>query len=601
MKNKVLLLFLFASLFSFGQEHFCGLEEAQRELEREFPQSKKERELIEKKIRERGSLEALQEYDFSANIFNQGLEMMSSSSKYQGEIYEIPIVVHVIETNIDKKLTDEQIQQWVENTNRMYATTYGNGFYEEGDGAEGGTVMPFKLVFAKRTPECTATNGIIRYDFSDLESYVNYGIKLGNKEGATLGEIKNRAPHWPEKSYYNIYIVNGINGNKATWGIKGFARYPNEALSNYETVIKTSVVTVPHDITLAHEFGHSLGLYHPFHGSNNAACPTNNDCTIDNDRVCDTEPVPKYPPKGSTISPCTNQEYSGGILRNIMGYSSDVRKFTPGQRERALALFLPLKGMDLMKSRGAKPIDEHEVINLATSCTPSTILKPNNRRGIGVTKVQLRDIDNVSPSSDRIYVDYTQNTCLDRVYTDLPEGEESTFIGESSGQNPQWIKVWIDYNNDGVFEDSEKIGEKVVRRGDNRYELNFTPPPTAVKNTYLRMRVRGDEGAAYQACGDVNTGQIEDYAVRIVPKEIVPGPGESKGRVGINTETPLVTLDIRGIEPRDLPEGTPQGVTFPSFTEDQRSKFKNVKQGTMIYNTTKKCIEIYVDGIWKCM
>lgn len=74
--------------------------------------------------------------------------------------------------------------------------------------------------------------------------------------------------------------------------------------------------------------------------------------------------------------------------------------------------------------------------------------------------------------------------------------------------------------------------------------------------------------------------------------------GQEK-RVGINTETPRATLEIK--ENIDLPAGTPHGVRFPNFTTERRAKFIGVKEGTMIYNSTLKCLEIYINGEWKCM
>ena len=66
-----------------------------------------------------------------------------------------------------------------------------------------------------------------------------------------------------------------------------------------------------------------------------------------------------------------------------------------------------------------------------------------------------------------------------------------------------------------------------------------------------------------------------------------------QGRVGINTTNPEVTLDIKEVPISEMPAGTPQGVSFPNFTTQERNTFKNVKEGTMIYNTDKKSLEIY--------
>lgn len=76
---------------------------------------------------------------------------------------------------------------------------------------------------------------------------------------------------------------------------------------------------------------------------------------------------------------------------------------------------------------------------------------------------------------------------------------------------------------------------------------------------------------------------------------------ENTYRIGINTESPQTTLDIREIAVNELPVGTPQGVIFPSFTTGERATFQNVKEGTMIFNTTLKCLELYNGTVWRCL
>ncbi|MFU2118325.1 FISUMP domain-containing protein [Ornithobacterium rhinotracheale] len=71
---------------------------------------------------------------------------------------------------------------------------------------------------------------------------------------------------------------------------------------------------------------------------------------------------------------------------------------------------------------------------------------------------------------------------------------------------------------------------------------------------------------------------------------------DAEGRVGINTSNPVASLDISRNEAllKDVEtQKQAQGVSFPNFSTEERSKFENVAEGTMIYNTTKKCLEMY--------
>ncbi|UVD88279.1 FISUMP domain-containing protein [Ornithobacterium rhinotracheale] len=69
---------------------------------------------------------------------------------------------------------------------------------------------------------------------------------------------------------------------------------------------------------------------------------------------------------------------------------------------------------------------------------------------------------------------------------------------------------------------------------------------------------------------------------------------DAEGRVGINTDAPEASLDISRNEELLRKNSTqPQGVSFPNFSTEERSKFENPKVGTMIFNTDKQCLEMY--------
>ncbi|WP_228451901.1 hypothetical protein [Chryseobacterium sp. G0186] len=159
-------ILLFINVFLQSHEHICGFDEELRRMDAQFPELKKRREENEQKLRS---------IDKHAYLNKVG-GGTSWNGLYTGEVYEIPVVVHVIESkaaaNASLALTDQQITDWIDRANKMYATTYGNGFYPEGPGVDGGNVIPFKLVLAKRSPTCTPTNGIVRYNGSPIPSYM---------------------------------------------------------------------------------------------------------------------------------------------------------------------------------------------------------------------------------------------------------------------------------------------------------------------------------------------------------------------------------------------------------------------------------------------
>lgn len=528
MKKYIISLSVLSSVVAMGQHKHtarCGFHHKQTQLEQKFPEIKEARERLDKQILER-KINGKRDAKYS-NI---------SAMNYTGQVYEIPVVVHVIESNAAKnarlKLTDEQIKTWIENANKMYAGTYGGDYYPTGDGLDQSAVIPFKLVLAKRDQNCNSTTGIIRYDGSTLSGYDDNGV-YDEEAGVTEEEIVRFAPHWSESGYYNIYIVTAFDGDSSNSGLMGYAYKPHSSDSYYHTFMKSSVVTLEDDSTLAHEFGHSLGLDHPFGDadSNGGKCPTvssgltdSEACLVDNDKVCDTEPIQSllsvFPtPSNLRINPCTNENYKD-TQYNIMNYTYSTRKFTAGQRERALELFMANR-KNLTHSLAGKDSGGETIVVANASCLVVNTNTPG-RYSIGPRVVKLGSIDNMSSvhsSEDGHYTDFTTQTCLfDNLKTDLKEEDTHTISINLSNRNEQRVKVWIDFNNDGIFTTDEIIADSNSFIKTEIFTKTFTIPSTAVKNTYLRMRV-GADYSNFSPCS-IRYGQIEDYAVRIIPKTL---------------------------------------------------------------------------------
>lgn len=114
------IIILLKSIVGFSQE-YCGFERRQTEIETKDPKIKIAREKAELNLLTLNRKKILSKTNTTKN------------SKYVGPIYEIPVVVHVIESsdinNASLALTDAQIETWIENTNKMFATTYGGEFY----------------------------------------------------------------------------------------------------------------------------------------------------------------------------------------------------------------------------------------------------------------------------------------------------------------------------------------------------------------------------------------------------------------------------------------------------------------------------------------
>ncbi|WP_434977913.1 GEVED domain-containing protein [Daejeonia sp. YH14] len=520
--KRILLLSLFLSLSFNAQEKplVCGFDEFQNLTNNEIS---KETEKFIQEFRKRIPQ-------------NQSVLRKSLKTKSELEISEIPVVVHVIVPSgaaigTTNNPSDEAIEKWLEDVNMMYAGTYPWTSAPADFGEQG--VIPVKLVLAKRKSDCTATTGIVRYDASGLSGYNTFGMSYQSSGGPTRTTIKNIAPHWPEESYYNIYVVNKIDNGS---GIGGFAGLPSNGDSAYEAFM----AGIPSNV-LAHEFGHAMGLLHTFGSASNppdgntstSYCPTDTGvCTSDNDGVCDTErstsllnesPVPT----NSQINICTGVNYQS-VQYNMMNYTkSQARKFTVGQSERSNLYFSAYRGTLKSSLGGTAPNTVSTTVQKAISCSP-TLYPYNSLHFVGPTYVKLGSINNstlglVGSNSDtEHYHDYTVENCLKATSTEISSTQESE-IEIQFILNKQSVRVWIDYDNSGSFESNELVasGDQInIEEGgfQGTFKAKFTPPSTAVLNTPLRMRVLSDytNETEISPCGQLQYGQAEDYTVTLV-------------------------------------------------------------------------------------
>ncbi len=148
----------------------------------------------------------------------------------------------------------------------------------------------------------------------------------------------------------------------------------------------------------------------------------------------------------------------------------------------------------------------------AINCEPTTIASCCD---YGIYNVQLETINNTTPSDDG-YQDYS---C--EIQTSLKEGKSYWFSATTRPETSQETKVWIDYDNNGIFEaDSELV---LVALDEIDPIINFTVASNVVLHTPLRMRVSSDHvGANLTPCADPLYGQVEDYGVVILENEEPP-------------------------------------------------------------------------------
>ena len=504
------------SVFAQDANAVCGTDKVHNKLFTENPQLK-------------------EQYEAKLTEF-RALKKQGKLQAKTNEVFEIPVVVHVLDDGTGKyKLTEKQINDWIARANSVFDGTASDVKSTD----QGGTTLPIKLVLAKRTPDNKKSNGIVVHDLSTNPTYVNYGV---DGDGLSNDYLKENFS-WDSKSYYNIFVTNKIEGvnpeNTTSSYTAGYAYYPGGSMDL--SVMLYHVAISARDTTFAHEMMHALGVAHPFDGGdgNGSTCGT-----TENDGIADTQNIRSglwfgsskntynqyttYPTVGVTINDCTNTPFDTTLF-NIMNYGANRDRFTVGQGEMALAAIQYYRGA-FKTSKALLEPSKTTIVTPKDACVPITItgvstLAPNRGYGIGMRVVKLGDINNVTSThygpTPQFYNNYSYLGNANSIYlATLDVNKEHSFTAGTSSTNANKYVVYIDLNNDGILSSNEMVVDNLILNPGSFDAVStatakFNIPAGSTLNTPLRMRVIGDFAGVtdFTSCGDRTYGEVEDYVV----------------------------------------------------------------------------------------
>ena len=140
---------------------------------------------------------------------------------------------------------------------------------------------------------------------------------------------------------------------------------------------------------------------------------------------------------------------------------------------------------------------------IPADCYPSTLAYCC---GYGIENVNINSISNASVNSSEGYVDFS---CENK--TNLNIGDSYAISISTGLDNPQDTKIWLDLDNNGVFDNDELLLE---RFNEYSFTAAIVVPANTVLSTPIRMRISSDEvGNSFGPCDNLIRGQAEDYAI----------------------------------------------------------------------------------------
>ena len=127
----------------------------------------------------------------------------------------------------------------------------------------------------------------------------------------------------------------------------------------------------------------------------------------------------------------------------------------------------------------------------------------------GITQVAFNGISHSSSVEVNNYFDFS--CCYQ---TTVEAGKTYSLLVNVGMSYHEIVQAWIDYNNDGVFTDTEQV---LYANAVGSARKDVTIPHTAVTGKYLRMRIKSQSDTAdlKNPCR-VGCGQIKDYAIKII-------------------------------------------------------------------------------------
>ena len=135
--------------------------------------------------------------------------------------------------------------------------------------------------------------------------------------------------------------------------------------------------------------------------------------------------------------------------------------------------------------------------------------------GTKIDSIQLNNIKFSKTTADN----YVDNTAL--FVNGESNGTVSLFMRLSSADasnNNRFVKVFIDYNNNGTFDTNELVHTSAaITNGD--YSANFNLISNLIVNQFTKLRVVVAETTAavnVTACGTYTIGETQDYTLRVV-------------------------------------------------------------------------------------
>lgn len=221
---------------------------------------------------------------------------------------------------------------------------------------------------------------------------------------------------------------------------------------------------------------------------------------------------------------------------------------------------------------------------ISPTCTPLTQSYCCN---VGILNVNFGGINKTSGNAQEGYKDYTCNNVAN-----LIAGNTYPFSVSVSPSSIENLKAWIDYDNDGSFNNvNELLYSTTNLSGQKTVFVNTSV--TAVLGVPLRMRIVDDRSInpIANACNNPSNGQVEDYAIIFSANTLPPIVDFTSNITTVSTGSSVSFADLTQNAPTGWIWSFPGGIPNSSTNQNPVITYNSVG----VYPVTLKVQNIFGD------
>jgi len=245
------------------------------------------------------------------------------------------------------------------------------------------------------------------------------------------------------------------------------------------------------------------------------------------------------------------------VITTITGTSATISELTPNT-----SYMFSIKAKDAAGNES----EASNTINVTTKGDDITYCAANGNSTSDeyISRVQLGSIDKASEGSSTGYSNFTTES------TNVSKGSENTITITPTWTGTQYNEaygVWIDYNQDGDFQDT---GEQVWTQSPTQTTpvIGKFMISNDAKSGATRMRVIMRYNAVPSPCGSFNYGEVEDYTI------VISGSGN-------DTEAPSAPSELTASDITN----TSVALSWVASTDNVTVTGYDVYQGTAVIAT----------------